>query len=115
VLSNVQGGKLRAIAISSRTRAAVLPELPTIAESGLSDFETTAWWGVFAPAKLPANLTAELAVEVERIARGDFFRSKLEPLGVTPTALSGTAFAEFQRSELAKWATAVHASGATID
>jgi tripartite-type tricarboxylate transporter receptor subunit TctC len=53
VLSNVQAGKLRALAISSKTRSAALPAVPTIAESGYDGFETTAWWGVFGPAGMP--------------------------------------------------------------
>jgi tripartite-type tricarboxylate transporter receptor subunit TctC len=115
VLSNVQGGKLRAIAISSAARSSVLPQLPTIAESGYPGFETTAWWGVFAPAKLAPDQAAEFAGEIERIVGSADFRSKLEPLGVVPTALTGGRFVEFQRAELAKWAKAVHESGATID
>jgi tripartite-type tricarboxylate transporter receptor subunit TctC len=115
VLSNIQGGKLRAIAISSAARSSVLPELPTIAESGYSGFETTAWWGVFAPANLPPDQVAGFAEEIERIVGSAEFRSRLEPLGVQPSALTGSRFAEFQRAELAKWAKAVHDSGATID
>jgi tripartite-type tricarboxylate transporter receptor subunit TctC len=115
VLSNVQGGRLRAIAISSKTRASVLPNVPTIAESGYNDFETTAWWGVFAPAKLPADMTAALGREIEQIVRGEAFRVNLEPLGVVPTLLAGRAFAEFQAAELNKWGNAVRDSGATAD
>lgn len=115
VLSNIQAGRLRAIAVTSKERSSVLPHVPTVAESGYSDFETTAWWGVFAPAKIPTPLAVQLADEIERIARSDAFRSRLEPLGVTPTALSGVAFAAFQRSELAKWGKAVRDSGASID
>src|SRR5437763_3195304 len=80
VLSNVQGGKLRALAVSSKARSPVFPAVPTVAESGYDTFETTAWWGVFAPAKLPDALTASLVEEVARIARSDGFRNKLEPL-----------------------------------
>jgi tripartite-type tricarboxylate transporter receptor subunit TctC len=115
VLSNVQGGRLRAIAISSKTRASVLPNVPTIAESGYDGFETTAWWGVFAPAKLPADRREALGREIERIVLGEAFRANLEPLGVLPTVLTGRAFAEFQTTELAKWGKAVRQSGATAD
>jgi tripartite-type tricarboxylate transporter receptor subunit TctC len=115
VLSNVQGGRLRAIAISSKTRASVLPTVPTIAESGYDGFETTAWWGVFAPAKLRADMTEALGREIERIVLGEAFRANLEPLGVLPTVLTGRALAEFQTTELAKWGKAVRQSGATAD
>lgn len=115
VFANVQGHKLRAIAVSSKARAPILPDVPTIAESGYPGFETMAWWAVFAPAKLLAGLTNALVAEIEKIVRSDVFRSKLEPLGVSPTVLSGAALAEFQRSELAKWGNAVRQSGATIE
>jgi len=115
-LSNVQAGKLRALAVSSKTRSPVVPDVPTIAESGYDGFETTAWWGVFAPAQLPGALAASLVAEIERIAGSDAFRSKLEPLGVTAVAgLGGAAFADFQRRELAKWGKAVQDAGVKID
>jgi tripartite-type tricarboxylate transporter receptor subunit TctC len=115
VLSNVVAGKLRAVAISSKARSSVLPDTPTIAESGYYGFETTAWWGVFAPAGLPDALTAMLAGEIEGIANGEPFRRQLEPLGVVPTVLSRGAFSEFQYSELTKWAKAVRDGGVRID
>jgi tripartite-type tricarboxylate transporter receptor subunit TctC len=115
VLSNVQAGKLRALAISSKTRSAALPAVPTIAESGYDGFETTAWWGVFGPAGMPTAVTATLASEIERIVRSDEFRGRLEPLGVIPSVISGDAFSKFQQSELAKWGKAVRDAGIRID
>jgi tripartite-type tricarboxylate transporter receptor subunit TctC len=115
VLSNVQGGRLRAIAISSKMRTSVLPTVPTIAESGYDGFETTAWWGVFAPAKLPTAMAEALGRDIERIVRDEAFRANLEPLGVLPMVLTGRAFAEFQAGELTKWGKAVRDSGATAD
>ena len=115
VLSNVQGGKLRAIAVSSKARSPALANVPTIAESGYNGVETTAWWGLFAPAKLPANMGETLGGEIERIVRSEAFRGTLEPLGVLPTVLTGRAFAEFQAAELVKWGKAVRDSGATAE
>ena len=114
-MSHIQSGKVRAIAVSSAVRSSALPNLPTIAESGYKSFETTAWWGVFAPANLPSAQAAMLAREIERIVRSSAFRDKLEPLGVLPTVLTLGAFGDFQRSELAKWGKAVRESGAAID
>jgi tripartite-type tricarboxylate transporter receptor subunit TctC len=115
VLSNVVAGKLRALAISSKARSPVQPNVPTIAESGYAGFETTAWWGVFAPAGLPDPLAALLAAEVEGIANGEAFRRQLEPLGVVATVLTRKAFAEFQHRELTKWAKAVRDGGVRVD
>jgi len=114
VLSNVQAGKLRAIAVSSKVRSPMLSSVPTISES-YDGFETTAWWGVFAPAKLPAGMADALGSEIEQIVRSEAFRSSLEPLGVLPTVLTGRAFAEFQAGELAKWGKSVRDSGATAE
>jgi len=115
VISNVQGGRLRAIAVSSRARSPVLPQVPTIAESGYGDFETAAWWAVFAPARMTDDLAAPLADAIAGVVRSDAFRSKLEPLGVVPTVLIRADFAQFQRRELDKWSKAVRESGATME
>ena len=115
VLSNVAAGQLRALAISSKARSSVLPGLPTIAESGYDGFETTAWWGVFAPAGMADAMAATIAGEIDRIAVSADFRKQLEPLGVLPTVLSRNKFSEFQHAELAKWAKAVRDGGVRID
>jgi len=115
VLQHVQSGRLRAIAVTSATRSAALPATPTVAESGYKDFELTAWWGVFAPAGLPAAQAALLAAEIDKIVHGKAFRDTLTPLGVTPTVLTLGAFADFQAREAAKWGKAVRDSGASID
>jgi tripartite-type tricarboxylate transporter receptor subunit TctC len=115
VLSNVQAGRLRALAVSSKVRSPVVLDVPTIAESGYDNFETTAWWGVFAPAKLPEALTASLMAEIEAIAGSGALRSKLEPLGVTVGRIGGAAFADYQRDEIAKWGKAVRDAGVKID
>ncbi len=115
VVSHVRAGKLRALAVSSAIRSPVLPNVPTVIESGYQGFEFTAWWGVYAPAALPTAQAAVLAGEIERIVRSNAFHDKLESLGVLPTVLTLGAFAEFQRGELTKWGKAVRDSGATID
>jgi tripartite-type tricarboxylate transporter receptor subunit TctC len=115
VLSHVQGGKLRAIAVSSKVRSPILPNVLTIDESGYSGFETTAWWGVFAPAKLPDGMAEALGDEIEKVVRSVAFHGALAPLGVLPTVITGRAFAEFHTRELAKWSKAVRDSGATAD
>jgi tripartite-type tricarboxylate transporter receptor subunit TctC len=115
VLSNVQSGNLRAIAISSKARVSVLSDVPTIAESGYNGFETTAWWGVFGPAQMPEGLTALLAGEIERIVQSDAFRKRLEPLGVHPTILSRGDFSKYQQAELAKWSKAVRDAGVKLE
>jgi tripartite-type tricarboxylate transporter receptor subunit TctC len=115
VLPQVRGDKLRALAVSSRERSPVLPQVPTLAETGLPGFEAEAWWAVFAPANLPAALTTLLRNEIERIVRSEAFREKLGNLGVTPAAAMSASFTDFNRAELAKWGKAVRDSGASLE
>jgi tripartite-type tricarboxylate transporter receptor subunit TctC len=96
-------------------RSSVVPNVPTIAESGYAGFETTAWWAVFAPARLPPALATSLTGELEKVVASEAFRSKLEPLGVFPTFMGGEKLAEFQRNEIDKWGKAVRESGASAD
>jgi len=115
VIAHIRSGKLRALAVSSAARSPVLPDVPTIADSGYPGFETTAWWGVFAPAHLPAAEAKLLATNVDTVVRGAKFQDTLGPLGVVPTALTLDAFGEFQRREIVKWGKAVRDSGAKIE
>ena len=114
VLQHVKGGKLRALAVSSSARAAVLPQVPTLNEAGLKGFEATAWWALFAPANLPAPVASRLVSEAARIVQTESFREKLIEIGVQPGA-SAQPFAEFQRAEMAKWGAAVRDSGVTLE
>lgn len=115
VLPHVQGGRLRALAISSKQRSPVLPQVPTLDEAGLNGFEAEAWWAVFGPAKLQAAETKLLRTEIERVVRSTEFREKLVNLGMAPATLSQEAFESFHRGELAKWGKAVRDSGASLD
>jgi tripartite-type tricarboxylate transporter receptor subunit TctC len=114
VIQHVKAGKLRALAVSGSERSPALPEVPTVAESGVEGFETTAWWAVFGPAGMPAEVSEKLRAEIERIVRSDAYKDKLGDLGVEPA--SGTvSLAEYQKSEVEKWSNAVRASGAQVN
>ena len=115
VIQHVQAGRLKALAVSSRARSSVLPDVPTLAESGLKDFESTAWWAVFGPANMPAAVVEQLKAEIERIVRSDAYREKLGNLGVAPAVDQRESLADFQKSEIAKWGKAVRDSGASLD
>jgi tripartite-type tricarboxylate transporter receptor subunit TctC len=111
VIQHIKAGKLRALAVSGSQRSPVLPDVPTIAESGIKNFESTAWWAMFAPAGLPPEASNRLREEIERIAASTAFRDKLGDLGVVP-ASGVEPLADFQKREIDKWGKAVRESGA---
>ena len=115
VLPHIQSGKLTALAVTSKTRSPLLPNVPTVAESNYPNFESTAWWAVFAPAKLPENVTTVLTNQVQKIASSAAFKEKLGNVGVQPNTNFKESLSNFQTREIAKWAIAVRDSGASLD
>jgi tripartite-type tricarboxylate transporter receptor subunit TctC len=115
VLPHIQSGKLTALAVTSKTRSPLLPNVPTVAESNYPNFESTAWWAVFAPAKLPDNVTTVLTNQVQKIASSTAFKEKLGNVGVQPNTNFKESLSNFQTREIAKWAIAVRDSGASLD
>jgi tripartite-type tricarboxylate transporter receptor subunit TctC len=115
VLQHVRSGKLRALAVSSAERSAVLPQVPTLNESGLKGFEATAWWAVFAPAGLPPAIATKLTADVRQVVETAAFRDRLLEVGVQTPSGPARPFAEFHRAELAKWGKSVRDSGVTLE
>jgi tripartite-type tricarboxylate transporter receptor subunit TctC len=115
VLPHITSGKLRPLAVTSKTRSPLLPNVPTVAESGYPQFESTAWWALFAPAKLPEDITRKLRSDTEKVVQSAAFKERLGNLGVQPNTNFKESLANFQTSEIAKWARVVRDSGATID
>ena len=115
VLPHITSGKLRALAVTSKTRSPLLPNIPTVAELGYPQFESTAWWALFGPAKLPEGITKKLRSDTERVAQSAAFKERLGNLGVQPNTDFKESLANFQTSEIAKWARVVRDSGATVD
>lgn len=115
VLPHITSGKLRALAVTSKTRSPLLPNVPTVAESGYPQFESTAWWALFAPAKLPEDITRKLRSDTEKVVQSAAFKERLGNLGVQPNTNFKESLSNFQTSEIAKWARVVRDSGATID
>jgi tripartite-type tricarboxylate transporter receptor subunit TctC len=114
VLPHIKTGRLKAIAVSSKQRLSVLPNVPTVAESGYPDFEMTAWWGLLAPANLPKSILDKLAAAVQKTTQRDSFK-RLRGLGIEPSYMDPGAFGKFIEAESMKWGKVVRQSGATID
>jgi tripartite-type tricarboxylate transporter receptor subunit TctC len=111
----VREGKLRALGVTSLTRSAAAPEIPTIAESGLPGFEAVSWFAVFAPAGTPKPLVDKLQAEISRILKMPEVAKKLTDIGLEPVGSSADELATYQRAEIVKWAKVVKDSGATAE
>jgi len=106
-----KSGKLRALAVTSLKRSAAVPEIPTVAESGLPGYEATAWQGVLAPAGTPRDVIVKLNTEMVRIINQPDVRKHLGDQGYEPAGNSPEQFAEYIKSEIAKWTRVIKAAG----
>jgi tripartite-type tricarboxylate transporter receptor subunit TctC len=115
LLPHIQSGAIRALAITTLTRTAALPEVPTIAELGFPGFEATTWHGLIAPAGTPRDVVATLhRAAVAALTDADV-RKALTDLGVDVVANSPEDFRAYIKSEIPKWAAIVKASGAKVE
>jgi tripartite-type tricarboxylate transporter receptor subunit TctC len=114
VLPHAKAGKLRALATIGSARATATPELPTIAES-LPGFEVNNWIALFAPAGTPADVVKRWNAEVNRIMQSPDIQARLPNEGARFIPMTPEQFGAFVRSEIAKWAPVVKASGARVD
>jgi tripartite-type tricarboxylate transporter receptor subunit TctC len=110
-IGQVQAGKLRPIAVTTATRSPVLPDVPTIAETGLPGYDTGVWWGFLAPAGLPADVKAKLAKDCAEAVQVPAVRERLLKLGATPIGGSPEEFDALIRSEHEKWGPVIKAAG----
>jgi tripartite-type tricarboxylate transporter receptor subunit TctC len=110
-LPMLQTGKLKALAVTSRQRSPLLPNVPTARESGLPDYEVTAWFGVFAPAATPAPVVARLNAEITAVLQAPDMQKRLHELGAEPETGSAEEYARYVREEADKWTAVVRKAG----
>jgi tripartite-type tricarboxylate transporter receptor subunit TctC len=103
VLGQVKNGQLRALAVSSPTRLAALPDLPTVAESGYKDFEADQWYGVVAPAGTPREVVAKLNAQINQALNSPEMKTRLLSEGAVATPGTPEAFGQLIARELARW------------
>jgi tripartite-type tricarboxylate transporter receptor subunit TctC len=112
---HIKTGKVRALGVTSPRRSAALPDVPTIAESGLVGFDVANWLGVLAPAGTPKEVIARLNAEIKTAMADPEMQRQLVAVGIDPAYSTPEAFAELIRADIAKWAKVVKASGARAD
>lgn len=115
VMPNVKAGKLTALAVTSSKRLTQLPDIPTLAESGLAGYEASVWYGIVAPAKTPRAIIVRLNTEINKILQDPDTRQKLlandfEPAGSTPEQ-----FETYIKAEATKWGKVIKNTGAKAD
>ena len=103
LLGQLDGGAVRALAVTTAQRAPQLPEVPTVAESGVAGYDASVWWGLLAPAGLPAEITEKLYRDVAGALHDPVVLAALEKMGATPIGSSPKEFDALIRSEAAKW------------
>ena len=111
----IRGGKLKVLAVSNPKRVLALPNVPTMVEAGVADFDLGTWYGIWGPAGLPRDLAAKLNAAIVKAVGLPDTREKLAALGAEPSAFSAEEFAAFNRSELERWGCIVRAANVKLD
>jgi tripartite-type tricarboxylate transporter receptor subunit TctC len=112
---HVKSGKLKLIAVSSAKRVAAIPDVPTVAEAGLKDFETGSWQGVVAAAGTPKEVIARLNGEISRILNTPEMKANLAKLGTDVYIMTPEQLGNWLKSEIDKWAKVVKAANVKLD
>jgi tripartite-type tricarboxylate transporter receptor subunit TctC len=115
LVPHVKTGALNAIAVTSATRSALLPDLPTIAESGVPGYQATGWFGVFAPAKTPVAVVRKLNEQIVAIMQQPDVRERLTAQGVEPTTGSAEVLRKLVVREVDVWSKVIREAGIKLE
>jgi tripartite-type tricarboxylate transporter receptor subunit TctC len=111
LLAHIKSGKLKVLGVGSLNRSASLPQVPTISEAGVPGYETSIWYGLFAPAGTPPSIVQRLHTETTAVLASAELHKRYEALGVLVRNMSSAEFGKFMRSEAAKWMRVVKEAG----
>jgi tripartite-type tricarboxylate transporter receptor subunit TctC len=114
-MPHIKSGRIVAIAVTTKKRSSALPNVPTVAESGVPGFDVSTWYGIWAPAATPSAIVRRVSSDVAAVVRMPEVRARLAELGAEPVGNTPEEFAAYNRSELGKWAKIVKDSGAKVD
>jgi tripartite-type tricarboxylate transporter receptor subunit TctC len=111
----IESGKVRALAVTSAKRSAQWPNVPTMAEAGVTNYEVVSWQAIFAPAGTPPAIVQRLHTEIAKIIKSAEMQERFAKLGLDPSGMTPTELAKFQASEIAKWAAVIKAANIKIE
>lgn len=114
-MGHLQAGKLRALAVTGKSRLPSLPDVPTAAEAGYPKLDATSWFGMYAPAGTPPAIIDRLSSEIAKAIESPEFKRKAEEQGAVASYMDPKEFAEFTRSELARWSEVVKSANISAD
>ncbi len=114
-IPHVKAGRTRALAVTTKNRSRLLPDLPSLDESGLKGYDLYGWGGIVGPAGMPADITARLNAEIVKALRQPDVADKLMALGSEPGGMTSPEFGRFIQDEAAKWKKLVVSTGAKLD
>lgn len=103
VIGQLDGGAVRAIAVTTAKRSELLPDVPTVAESGVAGYEASVWWGFLAPARMPPELVAKLNADINQALQDPIVAQTLQKIGASPVGNSPQEFDAFMHAEADKW------------
>ena len=109
--AQVKAGNLRALAVTSKNRSVIMPELPTILESGVPDYDLSGWNGLFAPSGTPPEIVKKINTEITRIVQLPDVRARILEIGAEPGPMSPGEYAAWVQSEVTKWTKLVKEAG----
>jgi tripartite-type tricarboxylate transporter receptor subunit TctC len=115
LIPHIKSGRLRALAVSSPTRLAALPDVPTVAESGYPGFEADQWYGIVAPAGTPADVVAKLNAAINKALASPEILHQLAAEGAVPIMVTPKAFADLIAAEIPRWREVVRAGNVKLD
>lgn len=115
LVQHIKAGKLRALAVTTAKRSSTLPDVPTLAEAGMKDFDQGTWFGILAPAATPAEVIARLNAEMVKIIQSPEFRKRMEEIGAEPVGDSPAQMAAQIKDDTAKYAKLVKDAKVAID
>ena len=114
-MPHIRSGKLRALAVTTASRQASLPEAPTVIEAGVPGYEASAWFGIMMPTGTPADIVQRVNAETNKVVAMPDVRARFDAQGAIPRPMSATDFGRLIQAEIEKWGKVVKASGAKVE